>query len=212
MQKDKVEQYIHRFIELIFHPLLVICYCVIIIVAEGIFPFQIVSYSLKETIIYLFTWMMFTIPMLFIFILNHIKYISSYSNFSVDDHFIVSYVVTIASAAAYFILSRSIVPFIVEIIPFMTAISCMGMEIMYKKIKINAHAVALSSILTYLIIIALAHDKNLLLPIISIILSIGVVNYSAIEQEKNSFSVLLISNAYGIIITIISLLLAIIIG
>ena len=196
---------VSRLLQFVFHPLIVVCYAPIIVMQSNVLPFFFVPQQAKDILIQLFVWMIFIFPMLLIILLNKQKFLSSYSVLSPKDLRLVLIAVGFSLLTVWFVLWVVDVPTIVTIIPILAIVNEVIIFLLCKKVKLNVYSLSMSALLTYLVLVSVLCNHNLLLAILASILCVGIINFSFIEEEISSFKSVMISSAIGVVATAIAM-------
>jgi len=203
---DKTQKKIAQFISIIFHPLLIPTYTLLIIFNSGTF-YSFIPFHTQRVFYVLIALTTFVIPISIMPFLLNLKIVSNFMLQNRKDRIIPLIITSISYFFTLYLLSRLPfhVPEFINNFVFSSAVLISITLIISLKWKISAHAIGIGGLLGSIIVFSVAYYANLIFIISLITFVAGLVGYSRLflqEHKPSHIYTGFILGFLGMIITI----------
>ena len=182
----KAQQNISKIISIIFHPLLIPTYTLLIVFNSGTF-YSYIPFHTQRVFYVLIALTTFVIPISIMPFLLNLKIVSSFMLQERKDRIIPLIITSISYFFTLYLLSRLPfhVPEFINIFVFSSAILIFTTLIISLKWKISAHAIGIGGLLGSIIIFSIAYYANLIYIVALIAFISGLVGYSRLFLQEH---------------------------
>ena len=183
---ENIQKNISKLISVIFHPLLIPTYTLVIVFNSGTF-YSFIPFHTQRVFYVLIALTTFVIPISVMPFLLNLKIVSSFMLQERKDRIIPLIITSISYFFTLYLLSRLPfhVPEFINIFVFSSAILIALTLIISLKWKISAHAIGMGGLLGSIIIFSVAYYANLIYIVALITFISGLVGYSRLFLQEH---------------------------
>jgi hypothetical protein len=203
---DKLQTYISKSISVLFHPLLMPTYAILIIFNSGT-HFSFIPFEAKKLIYLLVIISTIIVPISLIPFLVNLRVVAEFSKQKGRENFFPLFITSTAFFFAYQVLQRleyGVIDFI-ELLLLCSSIMALICLLISLKWKISTHLIGIGGLLGAMFFYAIIYVANVSSIIIAICLISGFIGFARLQLQKNSPKQVYVGFLTGFLVIIVML-------